>query len=431
MTTTTIHVGALARVEGEGSLTLTHAGGKITEVAFGIFEPPRFFEAFLRGRRMEEAVDITARICGICPIAYQMSAAQAMERIVGIEVDGVLRDLRRLIYCGEWIESHALHVFMLHLPDFLGYQSAIHMAADHADLVKKALRLKKIGNDVMRIVGGREIHPVNNRVGGFYKAPSRSALTALAGELAWGRAFAEEAVAFLGGLSFPDLTTAYRCVALACDDEYAIDRGRIVGDGGLDIDVADYEAHFAERHVKRSNALHSVTLPDETPYLVGPVARYNLNRAKLSPTARAAAERAGLPERVTNPFMSIVVRGVELLYALEEAERIVAGYRPPKTATIPYEVRAGRGAGCTEAPRGICWHRYDVDADGIITDARIVPPTSQNQLSIEEDLRRFAEPRLGWEKEKLTRGLEQTIRNYDPCISCATHFLDLTIREAP
>ncbi|HEX7526543.1 MAG TPA: nickel-dependent hydrogenase large subunit, partial [Gaiellaceae bacterium] len=191
--TRTIKTDYLARVEGEGAMLVRIENGRVDEVKLNIYEPPRFFEAFLRGRAFTEAPDITARICGICPIAYQMSAVQAMEQACGIEVGGQLRALRRLIYCGEWIESHALHVFMLHAPDFLGYESAIELARDQPELVAKALALKKAGNELMTVVGGREVHPINVRVGGWYRTPRKRELAPLVDKLERAREIALEA----------------------------------------------------------------------------------------------------------------------------------------------------------------------------------------------------------------------------------------------
>jgi coenzyme F420-reducing hydrogenase alpha subunit len=424
----TIKVDYLARVEGEGAMTVRVRGDRVTDVQLRIFEPPRFFEAFLRGRRFTEAPDITARICGICPVAYQMSAVQAMEDVCGVTVDGALRALRRLLYCGEWIESHALHIYLLHAPDFLGYESAVHLARDHPAIVERALRLKKAGNDLMTLLGGREVHPINVRVGGFYRVPSRGELAAVSEQLKWARDASLETVRWAGGLEFPDYEHDYEFVALRHPEEYAIAEGRLVSNRGLDIPVREYDAHFVEEHVPHSNALHS-RLRDRGAYLVGPLARYNLNFDRLSPLAQEAAREAGLGAVCRNPFQSIVVRSVETLYAVEEALRLIAQYQPPEHPALEVSPRAGTGYGCTEAPRGILYHRYTIDAAGIISDARIVPPTAQNQKAVEEDLRAFVQPRLGLPTEALTWQCEQAIRNYDPCISCATHFLTLQVER--
>jgi sulfhydrogenase subunit alpha len=427
--TKTIRTDYLARVEGEGAMLVRIEGDRVADVKLKIYEPPRFFEAFLRGRAFTEAPDITSRICGICPVAYQMSAVQAMEQICGVEVDGQLRALRRLLYCGEWIESHTLHVFMLHAPDFLGYESAIQLARDHPELVGKALELKKTGNEVMTVVGGREVHPINVRVGGFYRAPRKRELATLVDKLERAREIALEAVRVTTGFDFPDYESDYELVALSEPGEYPIDRGRIVSSRGLDIDVSEYGEHFVEEHVPWSNALHS-RLRERGSYLCGPLARFALSYDRLSPLAREAAAAAGLGPGERNPFRSIVVRSVELVYAADEALRLIAEYEEPDAPAVEVEPRAGVGHGCTEAPRGILYHRYSLDAEGTILDAKIVPPTSQNQKAIEEDLRGVVERSLDIPDAELALLCEQTIRNYDPCISCATHFLKLEVERS-
>jgi sulfhydrogenase subunit alpha len=428
MKSKTIKVDYLARVEGEGGLLVKLSGKKVTDVQFNIFEPPRFFEAFLRGRLFSEAPDITARICGICPVAYQMSSVHAMEQAFGVKVEGQLRALRRLLYCGEWIESHALHVFMLHAPDFLGYADAIQMAQKHGPVVQMALRLKKIGNDIVTLIGGREIHPINVRVGGFYKVPAKKELEALTEQLRWAVDASLQTVKFCSTLHFPNFERPYEYVALRHEKEYPFNEGRLVSNKGLNIEVAEYENHFAEEHVQHSTALHSV-LKERGAYFVGPLARFNLNFDKLTPKAQDAAKKAGIGKGTNNPFKSIIVRSVEILYACEEALRIIKEYEPPEKPFVEMAPRPGTGYGCTEAPRGILYHRYRLDERGIILDAKIVPPTSQNQKTIEQDLREFIPARLGLSQEKLTWQCEQAIRNYDPCISCSAHFLRLEIER--
>jgi sulfhydrogenase subunit alpha len=428
MKSRTIKVDYLARVEGEGALLVKMNESGVTDVKLRIFEPPRFFEAFLRGRDYSEAPDITARICGICPVAYQMSSAHAMEDAFGITVDGPLRALRRLLYCGEWIESHVLHVYLLHAPDFLGYADAIQMAKDHGPVVQQALQLKKIGNDIVTLVGGREIHPVNVRVGGFYKAPTKRDLCSLADRLEWAVGAARDMVKFTSTLSFPDFEQDYEFVALRHPDEYPLNEGRLVSNKGLDIAVRDYEEHFAEEHVQHSNALHSV-LKKRGAYFVGPLARYNLNFDRLTPTAQEAARAAGLGPVCLNPFKSIIIRAVETLYACEEALRLVRDYEMPDKSAVEIAPRAGTGYGCTEAPRGILYHRYTLDDSGTIVNAKIVPPTAQNQRTIESDLRAFIPPRISLPPDQLTWQCEQAVRNYDPCISCSAHFLRLEVER--
>jgi len=426
MKSKTLKVDYLSRVEGEGGLYIRLKDSALVDVKLKIFEPPRFFEAFLCGRNCNEAPDITARICGICPVAYQMSAIHAMENAFGVQANGQLRPLRRLLYCGEWIESHTLHVYMLHAPDFLGYADAIQMAKDHPEAVQRGLRLKKTGNEIVTVIGGREIHPINVRVGGFYKTPSKRDLAPLAEKLKWARDAALKTLRWVARFPFPEFEQDYLFVALRHPEEYPFNEGRLVSNRGLDISIDEYEDNFVEEHVQHSNALHS-TLKKQGAYFVGPLARYNLNFDCLSPLAQQAAREAGLGPTCRNPFQSIIVRSVEILYACDEALRIINQYEAPEAPAVEVRPRAGTGYGCTEAPRGILYHRYRVSDQGLIVDAKIVPPTSQNQKTIEQDLWDFIPKYLSLSQEKLVWQCEQAIRNYDPCISCATHFLRVNV----
>ena len=438
----TYKVEMLARVEGEGRFWLRVGDdGAVQDAKLSIFEAPRFFEAFLRGRSLFEVPDIVARICGICPIAYQTSATRALERIVGVDpLPPRIRALRRLMYCGEWIESHALHVFMLHAPDFLGFASAIDMAAGgHQAVVERGLWLKKAGNRIVEVLGGRAIHPVSPRVGGFSRAPTPEQLRPLRAELAAALELADETVDWTRGLPTPRFEQDYLFVGLVGDayplefgDELAVSDGTTAGSR---VPVDEFLDQFEETHVEHSNALQC-RRKDGTPYLVGPAARLSLFAEQLHPRAIAALERSKLALPVRNPYLSIVVRAIELVHAFAEAVDLVDAYlAPPPTggqiepAFVEGTVRAGRAAGCSEAPRGICWHRYEVDDEGLIVEARIVPPTSQNQARIERDLVALAPDLLALEHGEATLRCEQLIRSYDPCISCATHFLRLEIER--
>jgi coenzyme F420-reducing hydrogenase alpha subunit len=428
MATKSIRVDYLTRVEGEGALDLEISDGHVTSARLRIFEPPRFFEALLRGRGYAETPDIVARICGICPIAYQMSAVHAIENAFGVKVEGQLRGLRRLIYCGEWIESHALHVVMLHAPDFLGFPDAIQMAREHGNMVRGALALKKTGNELMRVLGGREVHPVNVKPGGFYRVPSRAELNPVAESLERAQAIALELARWVSRFSFPKFERDYEFVALRHPREYPFNEGRLVSNRGLELEIADYESEFEERHVAHSTALHSM-LKRRGAYLVGPLARYALNFDRLPDAVQALARECGLGPVCRNPFKSIVVRALEIFYACEEARRLIAAYEPPALSAVPVTPRAATGFGCTEAPRGFCWHRYEFDAQGSIRRAQIVPPTSQNQPSIEADLAAIATAICDQPEDFIRDRCEQAIRNHDPCISCSTHFLTLGVRR--
>lgn len=426
MRTRKIKVDYLSRVEGEGAMYVEIKDNKVTDVQLKIFEPPRFFEAFLRGRTYLEAPDITARICGICPVAYLMGASYAMENIAGVKVGGQLRELRRLLYCGEWIESHVLHAFMLHLPDFLGYPDAIQMARDHKSAVETALRLKKLGNHLMSIIGGREIHPINVRVGGFYKAPSKSDLTAIVDELKWALKAAVDSTEFFATLKFQDFEQDYNFVALSHPNEYPLNEGNLVSNRGLNVPISEYDNVLIEKHVERSNALQG-QFKDGGSCHVGPLARLALNYDKLTPVAKETAKKLGLAGGCRNPFKSIIVRGVEIIFAIEESLRIIDQYKEPRDPCVEVKPRAGTGYGCTEAPRGICYHCYTIDNEGIIQNAKIASPTTLNQKVVEDDLYHYVTKNINARDEDLRFVCEQAVRNYDPCISCSAHFLKLNV----
>lgn len=422
--TRTLRVSALTRVEGEGALNVELRDGVPEVVELNIYEPPRFFEAFLRGRAYTEPPDITARICGICPVAYQTSACNAIEDACGVTLPDDLVALRRLLYCGEWIHSHSLHMYMLHAPDFLGAPDIITVARDHRAAVERGLALKKAGNRLQEVVGGRAIHPVNVRVGGFYAAPTAADLKPMAEELRRALDHALATVTWFAGFDFPDLTVDHEMLALT-GERYALENGTIARSAGPVFGIEEFSEHVREAHVAHSTALHATL--DGRPHLTGPMARYTLNHDKLSPLAREAASAAGLGSECRNPFRSILVRAVETVYVVEEALRIIENYQRPAKPYVEVEPRPGVGHGWSEAPRGLLYHRYEIDADGRIAASVIVPPTSQNQAAIESDLHQVLLAGIDLDDATLTAMCERAIRNYDPCISCSTHFLTLRI----
>ena len=435
-TVRTIDVRALTRVEGEGALRVRVIDGKVEIAEFTIYEPPRFFERLVKGREIREVPDIVARICGICPVAYQMSACHALEKALGITVTLEIAALRRLLYCGEWLQSHALHMHLLDAPDFLGCESGFTMPPQRAAFLERGLRIKTIGSRLIEVIGGRAVHPINVTVGGFYKPPSVADVRGLLPDLAWGLAAAEETVAEVRRFEFPDFHVPHEYVSVHAGDEYPMNHGRIVavaeGTTTFDIRAEDYERHFVERHVPHSTALHSLLEPGGRPYLCGPLARMATSREQLPPRARRAADACGIQWPSHNPFHAIVARGIELVAAFEEAVRIAGDYSadvvPPR---IAFEPRPGVGCHATEAPRGLLYHRYRIGDDGLIAEAVIVPPTSQNQARIEEDLKAFLPTVLDRDDAEATRRCEHLIRTYDPCISCATHFLTIEKEGSP
>jgi sulfhydrogenase subunit alpha len=422
----TIEVDALARVEGEGGLYIGLQDGKVVEIRLDIYEPPRFFEGFLVGRFLQEVPDITARICGICPVAYQMSSVIALEKALDIEASSSVYALRRLMYCGEYIESHALHIYLLQAPDLLDQPSALDLAAIAPEVVKNALRMKKAGNEILRTIGGRSVHPVNACVGGFYRWPDSSSLKALLPELEWALEAAQEAVHWAIKLPYPDLNIDYEFVALHHPQEYAVMKGEVWSSKGSHLPVSEYETRYLEEHVKHSNALHSRTR-DGGHYLVGPLARLNLNHEQLLPLAKKALKDIKIKLPITNPYKSLIARSVELVHFFEEAIQLIQTYDESGPAHTKLRLKAGEGAGASEAPRGLLYHRYLVNDQGRIQFARIVPPTAQNLPRIEQDLFALAPQIISMPQEQAVLTAEQLVRSYDPCISCATHFLKLKV----
>lgn len=423
----TLSVGTLTRVEGEGALHVTLKDGALETVQLNIYEPPRFFEAFLRGRAYTEPPDLTARVCGICPVAYQVSACNAIEKICGVEVDPELIALRRLLYCGEWIHSHVLHIYLLHAPDYLGYPDAIALARDEREIVERGLRLKKAGNKLMEFIGGRSIHPINVRLGGFYSVPTRSDFAPIAEQLRRALDDALGTVEWVAGFEFPDFEFEHEFMALTAPGRYPIENGTIARSAGPAFPVADFTDHVVELQVPHSTALHATL--DGARYVTGPLARFALNSSQLTPVAAQAAARAGLSAECRNPFRSIVVRAVEVVYAIEEALRIIEGYQRPSRPCVAVPARAGLGHGVSEAPRGLLYHRYRIDEEGLVSAATMIPPTSQNQAAIESDLARVVSDNLLLDDAALTTLCERVIRTYDPCISCSAHFLTLTVQR--
>jgi len=425
-----IHVPILTRVEGEGSLLVKIDVDVVRDVQLAIYEPPRLFEAMLRGRPLEDVADFTARICGICPIAYQMTAVQALENAMGIRIRSDVRRLRRLMYCGEWIESHTLHMHLLHAPDFFDCDSGMELARQFPEEVKRGLRMKKFGNRLLEVLGGRAIHPVNLAVGGFYRLPRREELLALIPDFEWGLQAAIETAEWVARFPFPDFQANYDFVSLSHPEEYPILDGKVASSDGTAISIENYEQQFVEEQVPHSTALQSYRLPGRNPYFVGPLARVNQSRHQLSISAQRVADAIGWETPCYNPYKGIVARALEVVHAFEEGLEILRSYQPSGEARAHFTPIEGEGVSATEAPRGLIFHRYRVGGDGKILFAKIVPPTSQNQAQIEADLYRMLPGILNSHEKTIAMQCERLIRNYDPCISCSTHFLKLRVERS-
>ncbi|MCA9195018.1 MAG: Ni/Fe hydrogenase subunit alpha [Planctomycetales bacterium] len=427
----TIEIGALTRVEGEGAVKVFVREGRVEDVQLSIYEPPRFFESLLIGRPLEETPDIVARICGICPVAYQMTCVHALELILGIEISAEIRHLRRLLYCGEWIESHGVHMHLLHIPDFFGCSSSLELARKFPDEVKRGLRLKKIGNQLVEVLGGRAAHPVSVAVGGFYRSPQVNDLRKLAEAFRWGIDASIDVVKWIADFEFPEWHRPCEMVALQNTTEYPMNEGFIATTNNAQaaIRVADFEQVFREYQVDHSTALHSQRVPSNSAYLVGPLARINLNRPLLAPCALQLSEEVNVNWPCFNPFQSIIARALESLHAYETGLQLIQEYGGCSPSRFQYEPCAGEATWATEAPRGLLYQRIRTTADGKIEFAKIVPPTSQNQRQIELDLIHQLATRGLTDDPTTTLACERLVRSYDPCISCSTHFLKLEIHN--
>ncbi|MDH5243367.1 MAG: nickel-dependent hydrogenase large subunit [Chloroflexota bacterium] len=422
-------VTGITRVEGEGSLRLAVRDGNVTEAHLAIFEAPRYFEQLVLGRTPDDVLDIVARICGICPVAYQMSAVHAFEDLLGVVIDPSVRALRRLLYCGEWIESHALHVYLLHAPDFAGLASAVELARVDRAAVERGLAIKRVGNRLVSLLGGRPIHPVSVRVGGFSRVPRAADLAQIRPELDDALRGALATMDWVAGFSVPDFERDPLLVSLRHATDYPMNEGRIVSNDGMDIEPGAWESAFQEQQVPWSHALQARDR-DGRAYLLGPASRVTLAGEQLHPLALAALDRSGLATAIArNPYWGIAARAVEIVHAVAVAIEIIDGYGEPARPMEPWAPGPGIAAWATEAPRGLLFHRYRLDERGRIAEASIVPPTSQNQAAIEADLTAFAPMVLGLDHAAATHRFEQLIRSYDPCISCATHFLDLRVED--
>lgn len=421
-----IDVPSITRVEGEGALRLTIKDGKIEQLQLKIYEPPRYFEKFLQGRDYNEVIDVVARICGICPVAYQMSAVRAIETCFDLQVSDWAARLRQVLYCGEWIESHSLHIHLLALPDYYGYDSALAMAKDYPEIVTRGMRLQSLGNQLVALLGKRSIHPVGACVGGFYFSPKTEDVSALSAELLEGRELAYQLLDWLITIELPQHSQPLTCVALNDEKNYPVFGENIISNHGFSCHVSEFEQHFNEFQVDYSTALQC--LHHDKAYLVGPLARLNLNHQLLPKSLLARVANLTLPS--SNLFDSLLARAIEVTYCFERSIELLADYEPTTYPAEKVIAKSGIGYGATEAPRGLLWHKFNMDSQGKVVDCDIVPPTSQNQAHIEQDLT-IALEQFGLDKpkEEIKLHAEMIIRNYDPCISCSTHFLDLTLHE--
>ncbi len=429
MRNVTIDVKHVTRVEGHGNLSVRVRDGEITHLDLAIVESPRFFESFLRGRSFREAPHITCRICGICSVGHTTAAVKGVEAACGIEVTPQTVALRKLLFYGEQLQSHLLHLYFLAVPDFLGVGSVVPLAQTHPEVVKRALRMKRLANDLCGIVGGRHIHPIAAHVGGFTHVPAPEALRDMRSRLIDARRDVAETAQIFTKLDIPELhrDTEYVALKVTNNGEYAFYDGDIVSTRDPHpTRAADYRKRIVETVVQHSAAKHCRS-PHSDSYAVGALARFNNNHDQLHPEAKKVAALLGLKAVCDNPFHNNTAQLVEVVHCLESSIELIDDMLMRGLAVEPLVERTkhGRGVGLAEVPRGMLVHEYTVDADGTIADANLIIPTGQNLANLEADMRAYVpellESRLG--KEEITLRLEMLIRAYDPCISCATHFL--------
>jgi coenzyme F420-reducing hydrogenase alpha subunit len=435
-----INVHHVTRVEGHGNIVVDVKNGELKELKLEIVESPRFFEAMLSGRRFPEAIHIASRICGICAVSHSHASVRALEDALGIKPSQQTETLRRILAAAEHLDSHALHAFMLAAPDFLNLPSVIPMASTNPDIVKTAIRLKKLAHDVCDTIAGRHTHPISIAVNGFTNLVTEEQLKSLLKKVKDAMNDVPRMLDFFSSLKFPDFERKTDYTSLTSRNEYALYEGIIRSSETGEYKHRDYRMKISERVVDHSTAKHA--LGPHRPYMVGALARLNNNFHQLTPGAREAAERLGLRVPVHNPFKITLAQVVEIVHCLEWMSTLIedllaAGIkderaeRPPIagwSATLEKVSRCW-GVGVTEAPRGLLIHEYRIGNNGLIESANCVIPTAQNLANIEADMRELVPQILDRPKEEIRLMLEMLVRAYDPCISCSTHLLEVKFVE--
>lgn len=422
-----VKVNYMARVEGETALDITINETEIEDLQLRLYEPPRFFQAFLIGRHFEEVPDLVARICGICPVSHMLTSMEAIEQALNVVPSAETLRLRELLALSQWIQSHTLHTYMLAAPDYLGYPSVIEMASEHKEIVEQALRLKRLGNDLTVLIGGREIHPVTAVIGGFTHAPDEDSVKTMITRLQEAKGDVGDMVDIAAGLSLPNFHRDMECISLKGNNRYPILTGTLASNKGLEASKEEYRQYIQERHVEHSNALFS-SVKNRSSFIVGPLARVNQNYNLLSAHAKGAALRNGLDYPSNNSFDSIPARALEVMWAIERSIELLKELTF-KADQVVVKTKAGTGYGLHEAPRGLLYHYYRINKQGMIEEADIVTPTAHNAYNMEEDLRKMVPEMLDLSDEELTLRCEMLVRAYDPCFSCSVHSLKVNLKR--
>lgn len=418
-----INVHYLTRVEGHGNLVIDVAKGTLERCEWQVVEAPRFFEAMVVGREYHELSYITSRICGICSIGHTLASLKATEAAMGIEISPQTRLMRRVLVQGENVQSHVLHTYFLAAPDFLGVKSVVPLASSHPDVVKRALRMKKLANDLCDLFGGRTVHPNSTTVGGFTKFPTEADVVAMRQRFQDARGDVVATMQLFQSLRIPDFERETEYIALVSDEEYAVYDGLI---GSTDTGRHPVESYLEltnEWVHPRSTAKYAKANRDS--FLVGALARFNLSHAQLTPFAQEVAETLGLKPTCHNPFLNTVAQVVEIVHGIDETVRLLTELleRGIRFEEPVVQIRGGRGVGVVDVPRGVLYHDYTYDDAGICLHANCVIPTNQNHANIQLDLEKLVPLVMTRPEKEIELLCEMLVRAYDPCISCSTHLL--------
>lgn len=429
MTRTAIKVDHIARVEGHGNVHVVIEDGVVETVEMNVVEPARLFESMVLGRRYEEVPYIASRICGICSASHVVTDLLAIERIFGVKVTDRTNALRELLVYGSYLQNHASHLFVFAAPDFIGHKSVFPLADENPELFRQALGIKALGNELCTLVGGRSIHPITAVVGGFTHEIAADEYVELADKLDAMREFATATVDLFHSFDVPDMETEGDMLAMGAPDRYAVVDSRTVRllGAGLSFDCGEVGDVIEEYAVPHSAALLSRVRSTGRPFFTGALARINASWQNLSRGAKVAAAKAGLRPPERNPFMNNVAQAVELVDALDRCSelcrRLARDEFEGTSSPQSFAVRAGRGVGFTEAPRGALFHELELDGDGRVTHASIITPTAQNIANLEADMRVLAEAIVadGAGRDEAQLQIEKLVRAYDPCLSCSVH----------
>jgi len=414
-----INIDYIARVEGEAAVKLEIEDGNLKDLKLNIWEPPRFFEGFLHGRRFDEVPDIVARICGICPVSHMTTSIRALERALGFIPHPEIVNIRKIMALSQIMASHLIHLYMLAMPDYHRLNSIADMLPKFRSEIERLIKIKEVVNSVTSLFGGRPLHPVSMVVGGFTNLPSRGMIVKVIKELEGVKGDAVEMLKIISELRFPEFKTDSEYVAIYIPSGYAINEGFIVSNKGIKIEEAEYYSVFEEDEVSYSNAKRTV-IKGRGSFISGALARLNLKFDMLHEDAKKASRDIGFNTPDYNPFHNNLAQAIEVVHGISECIELLEGLTL-KTPETQVSLREGEGFAATEAPRGLLCHHYVLNRRGVVERANIITPTSHNSMSLEENLKKLVQQFIDREKEEIVLKCEMLVRAYDPCFSCSVH----------